>query len=134
METSKNIQDAANEWLTPVFDAETQQTVKELLAGSPKELEESFYKNLEFGTGGMRGVMGIGTNKINKYTLGKSTQGISNYMKQVFPNDALKVVIAYDCRHNSDTLAKIVADVFSANGIKVYCFRICVRRRNSVLR
>jgi phosphomannomutase len=89
---------------------------------SPKELEESFYKNLEFGTGGMRGVMGVGNNRINKYTLGKSTQGLANYMHKVFPNKDLKVAIAYDCRHNSDTLAKVVADVFTANGITVYLF------------
>jgi phosphoglucomutase len=122
MDIPQNILNAVNEWLTPVFDAETQAGIKEMMATSPKELEESFYKNLEFGTGGMRGVMGVGTNRINKYTLGKNTQGISNYMKQVFPNEDLKVAIAYDCRHNSNTLAKVVADVFSANGIKVYLF------------
>ncbi len=122
MDIPQNILNAVNEWLTPVFDAETQAGIKEMMTTSPKELEESFYKNLEFGTGGMRGVMGIGTNRINKYTLGKNTQGISNYMKQVFPGEDLKVAIAYDCRHNSNTLAKVVADVFSANGIKVYLF------------
>ena len=122
MDIPQNILNAVNEWLTPVFDAETQAGIKEMMTSSPKELEESFYKNLEFGTGGMRGVMGIGTNRINKYTLGKNTQGISNYMKQVFPGEDLKVAIAYDCRHNSNTLAKVVADVFSANGIKVYLF------------
>jgi phosphomannomutase len=77
---------------------------------------------LEFGTGGMRGVMGVGTNRINKYTLGKNTQGLSNYLKKCFSNEDLKVAIAYDCRKNSDTLAKVVADIFSANGIKVYLF------------
>jgi phosphomannomutase len=92
------------------------------MTSSPIDLEESFYKNLEFGTGGMRGVMGVGTNRINKYTLGKNTQGLSDYMIESFPNEPLKVVIAYDCRHNSDTLAKIVANVFSANGIHVYLF------------
>ena len=122
MDIPQNILKAVNEWLTPVFDAETQAGIKEMMTSAPKELEESFYKNLEFGTGGMRGVMGIGTNRINKYTLGKNTQGISNYMKQVFPGEDLKVAIAYDCRHNSNTLAKVVADVFSANGIKVYLF------------
>ncbi len=122
MDIPQNILNAVNEWLTPVFDAETQAGIKEMMTSAPKELEESFYKNLEFGTGGMRGVMGIGTNRINKYTLGKNTQGISNYMKQVFPGEDLKVAIAYDCRHNSNTLAKVVADVFSANGIKVYLF------------
>lgn len=77
---------------------------------------------MEFGTGGMRGLMGVGTNRINKYTLGKSTQGLSNYLKKAYPNENTSVVIAYDCRHNSDTLAKTVAEVFSANGIKVYLF------------
>lgn len=122
MHIEKNILDNVNIWLTPTFDEKTQNEIKEIMTSSPKELEESFYKNLEFGTGGMRGVMGVGTNRINKYTLGKNTQGISDYMKKVFPGEELKVVIAYDCRHNSDTLAKVVADVFSANGIKVYLF------------
>jgi len=122
MHIPQNILDAVNEWLTPTFDNETQVAIKELMTTSPKELEDSFYKNLEFGTGGMRGVMGVGNNRINKYTLGKNTQGLSNYMHSVFPGKALKVVIAYDCRHNSQTLAKVVADVFSANGIQVYLF------------
>ncbi len=111
-----------NTWLTPAFDKDTQDYIKNLIALNPTELKESFYKNLEFGTGGMRGVMGIGTNRINKYTLGKNTQGISNYMHTVFPDKSLKVAIAFDCRHNSKSLAKIVADVFSANNIKVYLF------------
>ena len=122
MDIKQNILDAVNEWLTPTFDNETQIAIKELMTTSPIELEESFYKNLEFGTGGMRGVMGVGNNRINKYTLGKSTQGLANYLHKVFPNKDLKVAIAYDCRHNSDTLAKVVADVFSANGITVYLF------------
>ncbi len=122
MNIPQNILDAVNEWLTPTFDTATQEAIKELMTTSPKELEESFYKNLEFGTGGMRGVMGVGNNRINKYTLGKNTQGLSDYMHVVFPNQTLKVAIAYDCRHNSDTLAKVVADVFSANGIQVYLF------------
>nr|WP_314897260.1 phospho-sugar mutase [uncultured Flavobacterium sp.] len=122
MDIKQNILDAVNEWLTPTFDTATQEAIKELMTTSPKELEESFYKNLEFGTGGMRGVMGVGNNRINKYTLGKSTQGLSDYLHTAFPNQPLKAVIAYDCRHNSDTLAKVVADVFSANGIQVYLF------------
>lgn len=122
MDIKQNILDAVNEWLTPTFDNETQIAIKELMTTSLIELEESFYKNLEFGTGGMRGIMGVGNNRINKYTLGKSTQGLANYMHKVFPNKDLKVTIAYDCRHNSDTLAKVVADVFSANGITVYLF------------
>ena len=111
-----------NTWLTPSFDEDTKAKVKSLISSNSKELEESFYKNLEFGTGGMRGVMGVGTNRINKYTLGKNTQGISNYLHKQFKNTTLKVAIAYDCRHNSKSLAKLVADVFSANNIKVYLF------------
>jgi phosphoglucomutase len=122
MHIEQNILNVVNEWLTPLFDPDTQAAVTEMITSSPKNLEESFYKNLEFGTGGMRGVMGVGTNRINKYTLGKNTQGISDYMHKVFPGEELRVAIAYDCRHNSDTLAKTVADVFSANGIKVYLF------------
>jgi len=122
MNIPQNILDKVNEWLSPVFDSQTHESIKELMTSSPKELEESFYKNLEFGTGGMRGIMGVGTNRINKYTLGKNTQGLSDYIRKSFPNELGKVVIAYDCRHTSDTLAKVVADVFSANGIKVYLF------------
>lgn len=122
MEINKSILDKVNIWLTPAFDSITHDSIKEMMTSSPKELEECFYKNLEFGTGGMRGIMGPGTNRINKYTLGKATQGLSNYLKKSFPNEAIKVAIAYDCRHNSDTLAKVVADVFSANGIKVFLF------------
>lgn len=122
MNIPQYILDTVNKWLTPTFDKKTQDEILQMMTSSPKELEESFYKNLEFGTGGMRGIMGVGTNRINKYTLGKNTQGISNYMKSEFPDKPLKVVIAYDCRHNSDTLAKVVANVFSANGIHVYLF------------
>jgi phosphomannomutase len=122
MHIDKAILDKVNEWFTPTFDNDTQNQIKEMMTTSPKNLEESFYKNLEFGTGGMRGIMGLGTNRINKYTLGKNTQGISEYLKKSFPGEDLKVVIAYDCRHNSDTLGKVVADVFSANGIKVFLF------------
>ena len=114
--------DRVNTWLTPAFDKGTQDHIKDLIATNPKELKESFYKDLEFGTGGMRGVMGIGTNRINKYTLGKNTQGLSDYMHSSFPNEKLKVAIAFDCRHNSKSLAKVVADVFSANNIEVYLF------------
>ncbi|QLE02156.1 phospho-sugar mutase [Galbibacter sp. BG1] len=112
----------AEAWLTDFFDLHTKKEVQELIDNNPEELNERFYKNLEFGTGGMRGTMGVGTNRINKYTLGKNTQGLSNYLKKSFPDEELKVVIAYDCRHNSDTLAKVVADVFAANGIKVFLF------------
>jgi phosphoglucomutase len=116
------ILERVNAWLTPAFDEDTQNQIKNQIASNPKDLEESFYKDLEFGTGGMRGVMGLGTNRINKYTLGKNTQGLSNYLKESFPDEAIKVAIAYDCRHNSNTFGKVVADVFSANGIQVYLF------------
>ncbi|WP_350285451.1 phospho-sugar mutase [uncultured Croceitalea sp.] len=112
----------AKTWLTDFFDAQTKEEIENLMANDTEELKERFYKNLEFGTGGMRGVMGVGTNRINKYTLGKSTQGLSNYLKSTYPNEELKVVIAYDCRHNSDTLSQVVAEVLSANGIKVFRF------------
>lgn len=111
-----------NKWLTPFFDEKTQYDIKEMIAFDPEGLEDSFYKNLEFGTGGMRGIMGLGDNRINKYTLGKNTQGLSNYLKVQFQNQEIKVAIAYDCRHNSKDFAKVVADVFSANGIKVFLF------------
>ncbi|MGB7842859.1 MAG: phospho-sugar mutase [Salinimicrobium sp.] len=112
----------AESWLSPTFDEKTQQEVKEMLQKDSDELTESFYKDLEFGTGGMRGIMGVGSNRINKYTLGKNTQGLSDYIKKQFPNEDHKVVIAYDCRHNSKELARVVANVFSANDIQVYLF------------
>ena len=116
------ILERVNVWLTPTFDSKTQNAVKELIAHDPEGLEDSFYKSLAFGTGGMRGIMGVGDNRINKYTLGKNTQGISNYLRKEFPNSQLKVAIAYDCRHNSKKLAQTVAEVFAANNIKVYLF------------
>ena len=117
-----SILNTAKTWLTDFFDADVRKEVQHLMDTNIEELKDRFYKNMEFGTGGMRGVMGVGTNRINKYTLGKSTQGLSNYLKQTYTGEDIKVVIAYDCRHNSDTLAKTVAEVFSANGIKVYLF------------
>ncbi|PZD77915.1 phospho-sugar mutase [Mesonia sp. K7] len=117
-----DILEKANYWLSHHFDAQTQKEVQALIDQNPEELNESFYKNLSFGTGGMRGIMGVGTNRINKYTLGKNTQGLSNYLKKNFSNQPIKVAIAYDCRHNSKELAKVVANVFSANGIKVFLF------------
>ncbi|MCZ4318328.1 phospho-sugar mutase [Aequorivita viscosa] len=116
------ILDKVNQWLTPFFDQKTQHDIKEMIANDPEGLEDSFYKSLEFGTGGMRGIMGLGDNRINKYTLGKNTQGLSNYLKTQFPKQEIKVAIAYDCRHNSKEFAKVVANVFSANGIKVFLF------------
>lgn len=120
--TNPEILEKAKAWLTDIFDTETKDEINRLIKEDPKELEESFYKNAEFGTGGMRGVMGVGTNRINRYTLGKNTQGLSDYLKRSFPGKEIKVAIAYDCRNNSKELAKVVADVFSANGIKVYLF------------
>ncbi|GGW94558.1 phospho-sugar mutase [Salegentibacter mishustinae] len=112
----------AKAWLTDIFDENTQKKINHLIENDPKELEESFYKNAAFGTGGMRGIMGVGTNRINKYTLGKNTQGLSNLLKTEFKGEKLKVAIAYDCRNNSKELAQMVAEVFSANEIEVYLF------------
>jgi phosphoglucomutase len=112
----------AKGWLKDTFDSETQQKVQELISNDPDTLLDSFYKNMEFGTGGMRGVMGVGTNRINKYTLGRATQGLANYLKMTFPEKELKVVIAYDCRHNSKLFAKIVGDILTANNIKAFVF------------
>lgn len=122
MQIEKEILAKAELWLKSPFDADTQASVQTMIDTDPALLKDSFYKNLEFGTGGMRGIMGIGTNRINKYTLGKNTQGLSNYIKESFPGEEWKVAINYDCRHNSQELAKVVADVFTANGIKVYLF------------
>ena len=117
-----SILETAQSWLTDFFDDDVKKEVQNLIDTNTEELKDRFYKNMEFGTGGMRGMMGAGTNRINKYTLGKSTQGLSNYLKKSYANEEIKVVIAYDCRHNSDTLARTVAEVFSANGIKVFLF------------
>lgn len=118
----KKILDDAKKWLTDTFDAETRNEVQQLIDTNADDLADRFYKNMEFGTGGMRGIMGAGTNRINKYTLGKATQGLSNYLQQSFPNKQLKVAIAYDCRHNSKEFSKLVADVLSANNIHVFLF------------
>ncbi len=116
------ILNTAKSWLTDFFDPAVKKEVQELIDNDKEELKDRFYKHMEFGTGGMRGIMGVGTNRINKYTLGKSTQGLSNYLKKSYADQQLQVVIAYDCRHNSDTLARTVAEVFAANGIKVFLF------------
>ncbi len=116
------ILDKAKQWLSPTFDAETQEEIKQLITSNAPDLEDRFYKDMEFGTGGMRGIMGAGTNRVNKYTLGRATQGLSNYLLENVQKEQLKVVIAYDCRHNSKKFAKIVANVLSANNIKVFLF------------
>ena len=118
----RKILDDAKKWLSSTFDQETRNEVQQLIDTNANDLADRFYKNMEFGTGGMRGIMGAGTNRINKYTLGKATQGLSNYLQQCFPNKQLKVAIAYDCRHNSKEFSKLVADVFSANNIQVFLF------------
>ncbi len=118
----KEILSKAKLWLSDSFDSETTNEIQQLINANSDDLADRFYKNLEFGTGGMRGIVGAGTNRINKYTLGKATQGLSNYLHQVYPNKELKVAIGYDCRHDSKWLSKVVADVFSANNIKVFLF------------
>lgn len=118
---SSEIQSKISNWQQDFFDQETKDEITKLQE-NPEELEDRFYKDLEFGTGGMRGVMGVGANRINKYTLGRNTQGLSDYLKQLYTEEKLKVAIAYDCRHNSKFFAKIVADVFSANDIEVFLF------------
>ncbi|MFQ3181722.1 MAG: phosphoglucomutase [Polaribacter sp.] len=117
-----DILDKAKQWLSPTFDAETQAEIQQIITSNAADLEDRFYKDMEFGTGGMRGIMGAGTNRINKYTLGRATQGLSNYLIENIKKEQLKVVIAYDCRHNSKKFAKIVAAVLSANNIKVFLF------------
>lgn len=117
-----DILEKAKQWLTSTFDAETQTEIQNLINNNPDDLADRFYKDMEFGTGGMRGVMGAGTNRINKYTLGRATQGLSNYLLENVKKEQISVVIAYDCRHNSKKFAKVVADVLSANNIKVFLF------------
>lgn len=115
--------DKAKLWLSETFDAETRQTVEKMINSQSQDLDDSFYRNLEFGTGGMRGIMGVGTNRLNKYTLGQATQGLANYIKTQFPNETIKVAIAYDVRNNSKEFGKLVADVLTANGIYVLLFK-----------
>nr|MBS0037373.1 phospho-sugar mutase [Saprospiraceae bacterium] len=123
MKLEKEIRERVNEWLEGPYDAETKAALEQLIAEEKsEEISDAFYKSLEFGTGGLRGVMGVGTNRINKYTLGAATQGLSNYLQQQYPGENIKVVIAHDNRNNAEKFAQIVADVFSANGIKVYFF------------
>jgi len=117
------IKEKALLWLEAPYDAETNAAVKAMIDNNQvEELNDSFYKDLEFGTGGLRGIMGVGTNKVNKYSLGKATQGFSNYLKATYPNEEIRVVVSYDSRNNSQDFAKIVADVFSGNGLVVYFF------------
>ena len=122
MAVDAQIVERAKEWLGDMFDENTRKQVQNLLDNDEKELVESFYKSLEFGTGGMRGIMGVGTNRMNIYTVGMATQGLANYLNKTFAGQEIKVAIAHDSRNNSDLFAKTCADIFSANGIKAYLF------------
>ena len=123
-ELIKLVTEKANKWLTPAYDAETQAEVKRMLENEDKtDLIECFYKDLEFGTGGLRGIMGVGSNRMNIYTVGAATQGLSNYLNKNFADlEQISVCIGHDCRNNSRLFAEISANIFSANGIKVYLF------------
>ena len=123
-ELIKQVTEKAEKWLTPAYDAETQAEVKRMLENPDKtELIECFYKDLEFGTGGLRGIMGAGSNRMNIYTVGAATQGLANYLNKCFKDKGqISVVVGHDCRNNSRKFAEISADIFSANGIKVYLF------------
>ena len=128
MENSKELialcEERAKQWLSPAFDEETRTEVKAMLDAEDKSaLIDAFYQNLEFGTGGLRGIMGAGTNRMNKYIVGMATQGFANYILKAFPGEeGLSVVVGHDCRNNSRLFAETVAAIFSANGIKVYLF------------
>jgi phosphoglucomutase len=123
MEIENTILDRAKNWLGASFDEETKIAVKQLIDSNPVELTDSFYRDLEFGTGGLRGIMGVGTNRMNKYTVGMATQGLANYLKQMFPDKKpVKMAISHDSRNNSKFFARIVAEVLSANGFTVYLF------------
>ena len=118
-----SVQQKIDSWLNGNYDSETKKEIQDMIQEEKfTELTDAFYKDLEFGTGGLRGIMGVGSNRVNKYTFGTATQGFSNFLKKTYPDEIVKVAIAHDCRNNSDTLARVVADVFSANGIKVYFF------------
>ncbi|MCR4559530.1 MAG: phospho-sugar mutase [Bacteroidales bacterium] len=122
MAVDAQINEKATEWLSEKFDEQTRNQVKDLMENNEKELVECFYKNLEFGTGGMRGIMGVGTNRMNVYTVGMATQGLANYLNKTFAGQEIKVAVSHDSRNNSRLFAKTCADIFSANGIKAYLF------------
>ena len=119
---SQTIAEKVSGWLNGNYDDATKQMIRDLQANLPAELEESFYKNLEFGTGGLRGIMGVGTNRINKYTIGMATQGFANYLLKAYPNEKISVAIGHDSRNNSRFFAETTAAVFAANGLTVYLF------------
>ena len=116
------IQERINAWVNGNYDPATKDTITQLQKENPDELADAFYRNLEFGTGGLRGIMGVGTNRINKYTIGMATQGFANYLKKTYGNEEIKVAIAHDSRNNSRFFAETTANVFAANGIKVFLF------------
>lgn len=116
------INERVNRWLTGAYDEDTKAEIQRMKQSLPEELADAFYKDLEFGTGGLRGIMGVGTNRMNKYTVAMTTQGLANYLKQQFPGEVQRIVIAYDSRNNSRYFSEITADVLSANGMKVYVF------------
>jgi phosphoglucomutase len=119
---SAAIQERINIWLNGNYDAQTKATITDLQQNNPDELADAFYRNLEFGTGGLRGLMGVGTNRVNKYTIGMATQGFANYLKKTYQGQEIKIAIAHDSRNNSRFFAETTANVFAANGIKVYLF------------
>lgn len=116
------IQEKINVWLNGNFDQQTKDEIRRLQKDSPDQLADAFYKDLEFGTGGLRGIMGVGTNRMNKYTVGMATQGYANYLKQSFPDEQVRVAIAHDSRNNSRFFAETTANVFAANGIRVFLY------------
>src|SRR6476646_4984286 len=116
------IQKNIDKWLNGNFDDDVKTQIREQKKKNGDELADAFYKNLEFGTGGLRGVMGVGTNRMNKYTVGMATQGYANYLKKSFPDEEVRVAIAHDSRNNSRFFAETAANVFAANGIKVFLF------------
>jgi len=123
MEIDSIVLARAQQWLKGSFDEDTKAAVRKMIETNPAELTDSFYRDLEFGTGGLRGIMGAGTNRMNKYTVGMATQGLANYLKLMFPDlHPIKMAVSHDSRNNSKYFARIVAEVLSANGFRVYLF------------
>src|SRR5210317_1652725 len=122
MNMLSEVKKKAEEWINSPIDEASKTAIRNMLDNNESELIESFYRDLEFGTGGLRGIMGHGTNRMNIYTVGMATQGLANYLNKTFPGIQMSAAIAYDCRNNNTVFADITADVLSANGIKVYLF------------